>query len=367
MPEHELADVMHKFTSGAIDILLATTIIESGLDIPNANTIFVNDADRFGLAELHQLRGRVGRYKHRAYAYMLMPNSRPVSPIAAKRLKAIEEYSHLGAGFRIALRDLEIRGAGNILGAEQSGHIQLVGYQMYCEMLADAVRQMREQRTPGGNSRVCTAHQQPTEAIQDGVRCTPYNDQPPPAIDLGFPAYIPKNYVPIERHRMDAYRKIAVAKTPADLEQIQAEFADVYGPVPEEAARLIELAALRIAAAQWDIRSIIVQMSPNDVPPEDGRPTGDLIFSFWNRGEGVPPLRPSGILPAAGERGQDAHDTKKQGQDALATNVKRLFANTKGSVRIPDPKTVHLRLPEAYFEPQTLLRFLQKLFANANK
>jgi transcription-repair coupling factor (superfamily II helicase) len=307
MSKRELEDAMINFVLGHTDVLVCTTIIESGLDIPNANTILMNDADRFGLAEMHQLRGRVGRYKHRAYAYMLLPNTRPVSPVAAKRLKAIEEYSHLGAGFRIALRDLEIRGAGNILGAEQSGHIQMVGYQMYCEMLADAVRQIKN------------------EKVEPLATTT---------IDLGFPAYIPKNYIPIERHRMDAYRKIAVARTPADLEQIQAGLADVYGPVPDEAKVLIELAELRIAAAKWDIRSIIVQMSPNDVPPEGGRPTGDLIFSFKN------------------DPGKKTH---------------RLFANSKGSVRIPDPKTIHLRLPEAYFEPQTLLRFMKKMFASANK
>ncbi len=139
MTKSELEKAMVDFVNKKIDVLVCTTIIESGLDIPNANTILINDADRFGLAELHQLRGRVGRYKHRAYAYMLLPMSRPITPIAAKRLKAIEEYSHLGAGFRIALRDLEIRGAGNILGPEQSGHIQTVGYQMYCELLSDAV------------------------------------------------------------------------------------------------------------------------------------------------------------------------------------------------------------------------------------
>ena len=205
MSKRELEDAMINFVLGHTDVLVCTTIIESGLDIPNANTILINDADRFGLAEMHQLRGRVGRYKHRAYAYMLLPNTRPVSPIAAKRLKAIEEYSHLGAGFRIALRDLEIRGAGNILGAEQSGHIQMVGYQMYCEMLADAVREMKNEKV---------------------------EPLPTTTIDLGFPAFIPKNYIPLERHRMDAYRKIAVARTPADLEQIQAGLADVYGPVP---------------------------------------------------------------------------------------------------------------------------------------
>jgi len=352
MGKRELEDAMINFVLGHTDVLVCTTIIESGLDIPNANTIFINDADRFGLAEMHQLRGRVGRYKHRAYAYMLLPNSRPVSPVAAKRLKAIEEYSHLGAGFRIALRDLEIRGAGNILGAEQSGHIQMVGYQMYCEMLADAVREMKNEKV---------------------------EPLPTTTIDLGFAAYIPKNYIPIDRHRMDVYRKIALVRAPIDLQQIEAELADVYGPLPDEVKMLLEIAELRIAAAKWDIRSIIVQMSPNDVPPEGGRPTGDLIFSF--RGEGVPcgmgfqPMNHRQDADATGNRGQslpstrsgDARDTKEQGQDALATRVHRLFANTKGSVRIPDPKTIHLRLPEAYFEPQTLLRFLRKTFAEANK
>jgi transcription-repair coupling factor (superfamily II helicase) len=307
MSKRQLEDAMINFVLGATDVLVCTTIIESGLDIPNANTILINDADRFGLAEMHQLRGRVGRYKHRAYAFMLLPNTRPVSPVAAKRLKAIEEYSHLGAGFRIALRDLEIRGAGNILGPEQSGHIQLVGYQMYCEMLADAVRELKNEKV---------------------------EPLPTTTIDLGFPAFIPKNYIPLERHRMDAYRKIAVARTPADLEQIQAGLADVYGPVPDEVKVLIEIAGLRIAAAKWDIRSIIVQMASNDIPYEGGRPTGDLIFSFTN------------------DPGKTVH---------------RLFANTKGSVRIPDPKTIHLRLPAAYFEPQTLLRFVKKLFASVNQ
>ena len=143
MPEGALEKIMLGFAAGEYDVLVSTTIIESGLDIPNANTIIIDNADRFGLAELHQLRGRVGRYKHRAYAHMLLPGNRSITPIAAKRLKAIEEYSHLGAGFRIALRDLEIRGAGNILGAAQSGHIQVVGYQMYCELLSNAVRRLK--------------------------------------------------------------------------------------------------------------------------------------------------------------------------------------------------------------------------------
>ena len=135
-----LEKTMLGFIRRDFDILVATTIIESGLDIPNVNTIFINEADKYGLADLHQLRGRVGRYKHRAYAYMLLESDRPVTPNAVKRLKAIEEFTELGAGFKIALRDLEIRGAGNILGAEQSGHIESVGYELYCSLLESAVR-----------------------------------------------------------------------------------------------------------------------------------------------------------------------------------------------------------------------------------
>ena len=135
-----LEKTMLGFIRREFDILVATTIIESGLDIPNVNTIFINEADKYGLADLHQLRGRVGRYKHRAYAYLLLESDRPVTPNAVKRLKAIEEFTELGAGFKIALRDLEIRGAGNILGAEQSGHIESVGYELYCSLLESAVR-----------------------------------------------------------------------------------------------------------------------------------------------------------------------------------------------------------------------------------
>ncbi len=306
MSKRELEDAMIKFVLGQTDVLVCTTIIESGLDIPNANTIFINDADRFGLAEMHQLRGRVGRYKHRAYAYMLLPNSRPIAPIAAKRLKAIEEYSHLGAGFRIALRDLEIRGAGNILGPEQSGHIQMVGYQMYCDMLAQAVREMKNEKV---------------------------EPLPTANIDLGFSAVIPKNYIPIDRHRMDVYRKIAVARTAADLGQIEAELADVYGPIPEETKGLLELAELRIAAAQWDIRSIVASQ-PNPLK------AGDLIFTFRQTIEGGPPSK----------QGQESRDT-----------VAALFANVKGTIRITDPKTVYLRLPPTYFEPQTLVTVLGKI------
>src|ERR671932_290515 len=143
MAEGELEEAMLCFVRRQADVLVATTIIESGLDIPNANTIFINQADHYGLADLHQLRGRVGRYKHRAYAYLLLEGERQVSPTAARRLKAIEEFTELGAGFKIAMRDLEIRGAGNILGTQQSGHIAAVGYELYCQLLENAVRSVK--------------------------------------------------------------------------------------------------------------------------------------------------------------------------------------------------------------------------------
>jgi len=303
MAKSELEAAMIDFVMGETDVLVCTTIIGSGLDIPNANTIFINDADRFGLAEMHQLRGRVGRYKHRAYAYMLLPTSRPITPVAARRLKAIEEYSHLGAGFRIALRDLEIRGAGNILGPEQSGHIQMVGYQMYCELLANAVKEVRNE---------------PVEAIPTAV------------VDLGFATYIPKNYIPLDRHRMDVYRKIAVARTGEDLKQIEGELADVYGPVPDEVKLVLELAGLRIAASRWDIKSIAVaRPSWPCFHGLEARATQDLIFSF--------------------------------GKEANAP-AESLFAKTAGTVRIPEAGTVYLRLPKNYFEPRTLITVLRKIF-----
>jgi transcription-repair coupling factor (superfamily II helicase) len=208
--------------------------------------------------------------------------------VAARRLKAIEEYSHLGAGFRIALRDLEIRGAGNILGPEQSGHIQLVGYQMYCEMLADAVKRLKNM---------------------------PAETMPTASLDLGFTAYIPKNYIPTDRHRMDAYRKIAVAKSPDNLKQVQGELADVYGPVPEEVELLLELAELRIAAARHNIKSVATS----------GR---DLVFKF----------------------SQEQTET-----------VNALLANTTGKSWMGDAKTAYLRLPKTYFEPKTLLTLLRKI------
>ncbi len=206
LPERDLLGVMSRFLQKEVDVLVTTTIIESGVDIPTVNTLFVHNADHFGLSELHQLRGRVGRYRHQAYAYFLVPPRRPVSPVAQKRLHALEEYAELGAGFRIALRDLEIRGAGNLLGVEQSGHIHLVGFDLYCRLLESAVRELR------GES---------PEASE------------PVELDLGTRAYVPTEYIPAETERIDFYRRLASAASPEGADALRDYLRDRYGPLPE--------------------------------------------------------------------------------------------------------------------------------------
>jgi transcription-repair coupling factor (superfamily II helicase) len=213
-------------------VLVCTTIIQSGLDIPNVNTILIADAEMFGLAELHQLRGRVGRYRHRAYAYLLLPADRPITPIAEKRLKAIEEFSELGAGFRIAMRDLEIRGAGNILGAEQSGHIAAVGYDMYCRILEHAVSALKHQPTP---------------------------ERPDVTLMLGTEALLPERYVADAAQRIELYRRVQRATNAADLDVLRAEMEDRFGNIPAEVAGLLAEARLRQLAQKAGIVSIALR------------------------------------------------------------------------------------------------------------
>jgi transcription-repair coupling factor (superfamily II helicase) len=230
MGEGELEEVMVKFINHEADILVCTTIIESGLDIPNANTIIINNADRFGLSELHQLRGRVGRYKHRAYCYLLLPPDRPVTPVASKRLKAIEEYSHLGAGFKIAMRDLEIRGAGNILGPEQSGHIATVGYEMYCQLLEEAVRTLKKEAKP---------------------------TQPDAHVEINISAFMPKTFIPGDRQRMDVYRRLTRCSSIQMLGELQQDVTDAFGELPRQAMVLFALTELRLLSGLYGIESII--------------------------------------------------------------------------------------------------------------
>jgi transcription-repair coupling factor (superfamily II helicase) len=229
MPPRQLESVMLKFMRGHADILVCTTIIESGIDIPNANTMIVNDAHRFGLSELHQLRGRVGRYKHRAYCYLMLPQDRTVNPTAVKRLRALEAFSMLGAGFKIALRDLEIRGAGNLLGAEQSGHISAVGYEMYCHLLEYAVLDLK--------------HETKVRAVET-------------VLDLDVHGAIPKGYIPSDARRMDAYRRVSAAATFDELAHVEHDLVSAYGDLPSATRLLIQLAEIRLAAAHLGVRSV---------------------------------------------------------------------------------------------------------------
>jgi transcription-repair coupling factor (superfamily II helicase) len=260
--------------------------------------MIVNDAERFGQAQLHQLRGRVGRFKYRAFAYFLLPRSRTISPVAVKRLKAIEEYSQLGAGFKIALRDLEIRGAGNILGPEQSGHINTVGYELFCRLLGNAVKRIKN------------------EPIEKEVLTV---------VDLGFSSCIPRNYIPSDSQRMNVYRQIALAKTSEDLNRLTEQMNDMFGPVRDEIQRLIDLAEIRILASAHDISSIT----------KSGK---DIVFAF---------------------RADAAEDTAELFANSL--RLRQDFGGQAGTVRIPDSATVHIRLEEKYFEPETLFTILRKI------
>jgi len=244
MNEHELEDVMVRFINRRLDVLVCTSIIENGVDIPTVNTMFIDQADRFGLADLHQLRGRIGRYKHRAYCYLLLPAKRQITPTAARRLRAIEQYSELGAGFHIAMRDLEIRGAGNLLGPEQSGHIAAVGYELYCQLLEQAVRRLKAE---------------PTERIE------------PAHVELGIPAYIPSNYIASARQRMEVYRRIGACKSSSDIEQLRSDLADAFGKPPKPLDRLLMLAEIRILAGRWQLQSVILHRPDIVISPRDMR------------------------------------------------------------------------------------------------
>ena len=229
MKEQELEQAMLSFVSGGCDILVATTIIESGLDIPNANTIFIHQADIYGLADLHQLRGRVGRHHHRAYCYLIPSKGRVLTGTAAKRLKAIEEYSELGAGFKIAMRDLEIRGAGNILGTEQSGHICSIGYELYCQLLENSVRRLQ------------------------GL---PERKPPRVSIDLPVSAFLPHHYVPPGRQKIEMYRRFSSILTLDELQDFNNELRDRFGALPQEVARMEVLKRLQLLAHSWKIEDI---------------------------------------------------------------------------------------------------------------
>jgi transcription-repair coupling factor (superfamily II helicase) len=230
MEERELEKRMLRFLRGDADVLVCTSVIESGIDIPQANTLIVERADVFGLAQLYQIRGRVGRSRERAYAYLLYPSAAALTAEAAQRLSALSDYTELGAGFKIAMRDLEIRGAGNLLGDEQSGHVAALGFELYMQMLDEAVAE--------------------AEAADDR------EDWEPVRLDVNVDAFVPPDYIPYEQGKIEVHRRIAGAREVADLMLLREELEDRFGDLPDPLRNLISLQQARIKLGQAGARAV---------------------------------------------------------------------------------------------------------------
>jgi transcription-repair coupling factor (superfamily II helicase) len=260
MDSDELEAVMARFVAGKIDVLVCTTIIESGLDIPNANTIIIDRADRFGLADLYQLRGRVGRAEHKAYAYLLLPREMMSIGAARKRINAIKQYSSLGAGFRIAMRDLEIRGAGSILGTAQSGHIAAVGFDLYCQLLKQAVAQLKGDKVPlrlEVETRFDFVATNEAEFAQIGGNGAA--ERPPKLDSTLVPAFIPTSYIGETLLRIQAYRNLTEATTHEQLHDLRRDWRDRFGPFPAAIENLLLLTEIKLAAAKKAITRVEVR------------------------------------------------------------------------------------------------------------
>jgi transcription-repair coupling factor (superfamily II helicase) len=290
LDEAELSRRMHAFTRGDFDVLLATTIIENGIDIPNVNTMIVHRADRFGLAQLYQLRGRVGRSNQLAYCYLLVPGDLILSEAARKRLAAIREFTDLGAGFRIAARDLEIRGAGNLLGGEQSGHINAVGIETYLKLLEETVRELRG------------------ETVEEA---------PSVNIDLPVPMSIPQDYVEDSNLRMEIYRKIASADSSES--EIVAELIDRFGPLPPAVETLIEVAALKRTAETLRVQSISAKGKELTLRlRRDARIDVDRLIEMVSSQPGAS-FSPTGVLTLTAGDGRQMLTLARQTLESLAS------------------------------------------------
>ncbi|MFQ6672996.1 MAG: helicase-related protein, partial [Candidatus Tectimicrobiota bacterium] len=254
MPERALEQAMLAFLDRAYDVLLSTTIIENGLDIPSVNTIIIDRADRLGLAQLYQLRGRVGRDRYQAYAYLLVPPPQAVTSEARQRLRAIGELTALGSGFRLAARDLEIRGAGNILGPEQSGHVAAVGFELYCRLLAEAVSEVKGEA--------------PREAVE-------------PSLTLPRVGAVPVDYLPSQAQRLEVYARLGRVRSASALEALDREVRDRYGPSPPAVEALFDAVAIRVAARQLALEAV-----------EDRRGRVSLTLAPGSPATGGPPPPP---------------------------------------------------------------------------
>ncbi|MBR3639631.1 MAG: transcription-repair coupling factor, partial [Clostridia bacterium] len=263
----EIEDIWTSLVKGEIDVLVSTTIIETGVDVPNANTLIIDNADRYGLAQLHQIRGRVGRSSRKAYAYFTYPRTKILSEVAEKRLRAIKEYASFGAGFKIAMRDMEIRGAGNLLGAEQHGHIESVGYDMYLKLLAEAV--LEEEGRPVEKPREC----------QVAIRTD---------------AFISKRYVSDSGQRMEMYKKIARISCEEDYDDVIDEFCDRFGDIPTETLSLCTISLIRARGERCGLSKIEQKEREISLYPESPDPFMlTHIMARYEKGEGQ--LRLSGV------------------------------------------------------------------------
>ncbi len=254
----ELERVMNSFAEGRIQCLVCTMIIESGIDVPNANTLIVNRADRFGLAQLYQLRGRVGRSDHQAYAYFLIPPLRKLTRTAIKRLQTIQECSHLGSGYKIAMRDLEIRGAGNIFGAEQSGFVDALGYELYAKIIEEAIRELREE---------LNLAPQPREEVQVAMESR---------IEMKGEAFLPPDYVEVASDRVDIYKRLIEAKTMPAIDDLEREVLDRFGPLPEAARNLLDYVRIKMLARLSKVE---------EIASKDGKISGKFFAAAVPKGE----------------------------------------------------------------------------------
>ena len=289
MNEHQLEAVIDSFWRKETDVLVCTTIVETGLDVSNANTLIVDRADRMGLSQLHQLRGRVGRGRERAYAYFLYPSDKPLTETALERLRTIATNTDLGAGMQVAMKDLEIRGSGNLLGGEQSGHIAGVGFDLYVRMVSEAVAAYKKALARSG------------KAGADAIGFEEGDDEDVELrIELPVDATVPEDYIPHERLRLEAYTKFAAARSGEQVDDVLEELVDRYGPVPEATARLAALARLRALAAQLGVREIVAQGKSVRFAPVDLPESARMKVTRLYPGTVLKPATRTIVVPAPG-------------------------------------------------------------------